>query len=153
MRLLIRLHTLLLTAALSLLVACSSARSMRPHGRTVDALIRAALAASVDAWNRGDLDGHVAVYADSTTLMSSDGPVRGRARARANFARYFAAGGRPHQQLRLERVEVRPLGQEHALATGRYVLSGGGVAEQTGWFSLVWARTPDGWRIIHDHSG
>ncbi len=153
MRLLVRSHTLLLAGALPLLVGCSSARPARAPGQTIDALVRTELAASVDAWNRGDLDGHVAVYADSATLMSSGGPVRGRERARANFARYFAANGRPRQQLRLERVEVRPLGREHALATGRYVLSGGGVAEQTGWFSVVWARTPEGWRIIHDHSG
>jgi len=67
------------------------------------------------------------------------------------LARYFTRT-RPDQQLRFEQLQVRRLGAEHALLTGRFVLTGGGKAEQSGWFTLVWARTADGWRIIHDHS-
>jgi ketosteroid isomerase-like protein len=48
---------------------------------------------------------------------------------------------------------VRPLGRDHALAVGRFVLSGGGLAERSGWFTLLWERAPGGWRVIHDHSG
>jgi len=36
--------------------------------------------------------------------------------------------------------------------TGRFALSGGGLPEQSGWFSLVWLQTPAGWRVVHDHS-
>ena len=36
--------------------------------------------------------------------------------------------------------------------TGRFVLSGGGAAEQSGWFTIVWMRTTEGWRAVHDHS-
>ena len=39
-----------------------------------------------------------------------------------------------------------------ALATARFVLSGGGKPDQSGWFTLVWLRTPAGWRAVHDHS-
>jgi ketosteroid isomerase-like protein len=41
---------------------------------------------------------------------------------------------------------------DHALITGRFTLSGGGKDEQTGRFTLIWMRTPAGWRIVHDHS-
>ena len=34
----------------------------------------------------------------------------------------------------------------------RVLLSGGGEAEKSGWFTLVWVRTPEGWRAVHDHS-
>jgi ketosteroid isomerase-like protein len=51
-------------------------------------------------------------------------------------------------------IEVRPLGQDYALACGKYSLkrtaAGGGDA--SGRFTLVLRRTPKGWKIIHDHS-
>jgi ketosteroid isomerase-like protein len=65
--------------------------------------------------------------------------------------KYFA-GGRPLQALRFDDLAVRPLGPDHALVTGRFLLSGGGLADQSGRFTLVWVRTPEGWRILHDHS-
>ena len=56
------------------------------------------------------------------------------------------------QLLRYEHMDVRMLGKEHALVTGQYVLTGGGGPDRTGWFTTVWARTRQGWRMIHDHS-
>ena len=56
------------------------------------------------------------------------------------------------QQVRFDQTTVRPLGADHALMTGRFTLSGGGQPDRSGWFSLVWKRTPSGWRILHDHS-
>ena len=114
--------------------------------------IAAALTASADAWNRGDLDGHVAMYADSAAFMTGTGPVVGRARTAETLRAAFFQGERPLQQLRFERVAVRPLGAGHALATGRFILSGGGRPDASGWFSTVWERSTAGWRIIHDHS-
>jgi hypothetical protein len=32
------------------------------------------------------------------------------------------------------------------------VLEGGGQPEHSGWFSTVWERRREGWRVIHDHS-
>jgi hypothetical protein len=28
----------------------------------------------------------------------------------------------------------------------------GSEPDQSGWFTLVWQRTADGWRVIHNHS-
>ena len=68
------------------------------------------------------------------------------------FTQAFWADGRPRQQLRFEELVVRRLGADAALETGRFVLHGGGAPEQAGRFTLVWARTPAGWRVVHDHS-
>jgi ketosteroid isomerase-like protein len=102
-------------------------------------------------WNRGDLDGFIAPYDGASTFMTPAGPIGKRAMRERYAARYFT-GGVPDQQLRFEQLTVRPLGGDHALMTGRFVLSGGGKPEQTGWFTLVWMRTAQGWRIVHDHS-
>lgn len=117
-----------------------------------EAEIRAAAHASSAAWNRGDLRGHLGIYVDSVTFMTADGPRPGVDALHDAFARTYFDQGVPNQQLRFEQVTVRPLGRDAALQTGRFVLSGGGDPDQTGWFTLVWIRTAAGWRAVHDHS-
>lgn len=126
-----------------------------PHGSdwAADvAAIRAATAASADAWNRGDLKAHVAIYVDSVTFMTRNGPRPGVAAIEQSFATTYFRDGQPKQQLRFEQVTIRRLDANAALETGRFVLSGGGEPEQSGWFTLVWVRTEAGWRAVHDHS-
>ena len=114
--------------------------------------IRAMLDESAAAWNRGDLDGHLADNADSITFMTGRGPIVGKDRTAEALRRSFFRDGKPIQALRFEQVTVRPLGGRHALVVGRFILSGGNEAEKSGWFSTVWERRPEGWRVIHDHS-
>lgn len=114
--------------------------------------IRARTTASSDAWNRGDLKGHLAIYVDSVTFMTKEGPRPGVDAIEEAFTRTYFRDGSPKQQLRFEQVSLRPLGRDAALETARFILSGGGEPDQTGWFTLVWIRTPDGWRAVHDHS-
>lgn len=114
--------------------------------------IRRMIGESAAAWNRGDLKGHLALYVDSVTFMTRTGPRPGVAAIEESFTRSYFRDGRPVQALRFEQVAVRALGRDAALQTGRFVLAGGGQADQTGWFTLVWVRTAQGWRAVHDHS-
>ena len=116
-----------------------------------DALIQQLMATAVE-WNRGSLDGFIAPYANESTFMTPAGPI-GRAAMVERYRQKYFAAGRPQQTLRYEQVETRGLGPDHALMTGRFVLTGGGLAEQSGRFTLVWVRSREGWRILHDHSG
>lgn len=145
------------TIALALLLgACSPAAPVHapvPAAWSADeARIRELTRASADAWNRGDLKGHLAFYVDSVTFMTRTGPRPGVAAIEESFTRNYFRDGRPKQTLSFEQVTVRPLGRDAALETGRFVLSGGGEAEQSGWFTLVWVRTAEGWKAVHDHS-
>lgn len=135
--------------AVVLASACADAPSVA--GADGVRAVRAALDSSVAAWNRGDLEGHVAVYADSA-VFRPEGPARGRVQARQNFARFFAeAATRP--RLALDSLTVTGLGSDHVLATGQYVLNGGRVdVPRRGWFTEIWGRTPARWRILLDHS-
>jgi ketosteroid isomerase-like protein len=114
--------------------------------------IRRLLDESVTSWNRGDLDGHLADNADSISFMTGQGPIVGKHRTAEALRRSFFRDGKPIQQLRFEQVTVRRLGAGFALVVGRFVLEGGGQAEHSGWFSTVWERQAEGWRVIHDHS-
>jgi ketosteroid isomerase-like protein len=134
--------------------ACSPAAIDTPVAVVNDATtaIPAGLTASAEAWNNADLPGHIRPYADSATFMGGNGPIQGRDRVGESLARSFWRDGKPKQQLSFDRIEVRPLGDRHALATGHFVLTGGGEADRSGWFSLTWEKTASGWQILHDHS-
>ena len=111
-----------------------------------------ALMASAEAWNNADLPGHIGLYTDTATFMGGNGPIQGRDRVGDSLAKSFWRDGKPKQTLSFDRIDVRPLGDRHALSTGHFVLTGGGEADRSGWFSLTWEKTSTGWRIIHDHS-
>ena len=117
-----------------------------------EAEIRALMQTSMEAFNRGDLPGHLAIYDAAITFMTENGPRPGIAPIEAAFGERYFHDGLPKQQLRFEQVAARSLAPDAALVTGRFVLSGGEEKDQSGWFTLVWARTPAGWRAIHDHS-
>ena len=142
------------TMGIAMLVAALPACSVHVNaGRSPSPVqgIIATLMETAAAWNRGDIAAHVSAYADSAEFMAP-GPVIGRERIRASLLRSFWRDGQPVQQLRYEQVQVRALGADHALMTGRFILSGGGQADRSGWFTLVWAWQDGRWRIIHDHS-
>lgn len=117
-----------------------------------DAGVRALLTEMVDAWNRGDLAAHVAAYADSATWVASTGVVTGRDSIQALLARSFIREGRLRGRLRFDDVAVRRLEESLALATGAFVLDMGTGTPVRGRFSLLVRRTPQGWRVVHDHS-
>jgi uncharacterized protein (TIGR02246 family) len=133
---------------------CESREAVAPVAAASDAgaAIPPALMASADAWNKADLPGHIGLYTDNATFMGGNGPIQGRQRVGESLAKSFWRDGKPKQTLSFDRIEVRALGDRHALSTGHFVLTGGGEADRSGWFSLTWEKTGAGWRIIHDHS-
>lgn len=151
--------TLLAIGCGVLVAGCGAGASSSPPAvdtAAVTAEITAMLDASAQSWNRADLDGFLDDYmsGDSTTFSGAAGVRRGIDRIRESYVRGYFSTGRPQHDLAFSEIEVRPLGASHALALGRYTLTEpetGDVAS-TGYFSLVLARTDQGWKIIHDHS-
>jgi ketosteroid isomerase-like protein len=112
----------------------------------------ASLQASAEAWNRGDLPSHLAIYDETVTTMTKTGPRPTVAAIESAFRSTYFSGDKPKQNLCMEGVAIRSLSRDTALMTGRFVLHGGGLAEQSGWFTLVWIRTAAGWKVVHDHT-
>ncbi|HUH12900.1 MAG TPA: nuclear transport factor 2 family protein [Longimicrobiales bacterium] len=145
-------------AALFLALGATACGGRSPHAPPQPAssdTLTAALHASADAWNQGDIDGFLAPYLHGAelTFVGGDGLVRGFEALRARYGAGYFAQGLP-DRLGFTDIEVRPLGPGHALMLGRYVLEAraGGAVTSTGIFTLVWGRTPEGWRILHDHT-
>ena len=138
----------LITACVFITAACGSVSAQNDATTAIPPV----LMASAEAWNKADLPGHIGLYTDTATFMGGNGPIQGRDRVGESLAKSFWRDGKPKQTLSFDRIEVRPLGDRHALSTGHFVLRGGGEADRSGWFSLTWEKTSTGWRIIHDHS-
>jgi ketosteroid isomerase-like protein len=133
------------------LLAWSGPRLLHATGPDAASVIVEQLTASAGEWNRGSLEGFIAPYAHESTFMTPAGPI-GRAAMVDRYRETYFGTGRPRQSLRFEQLEVRLLGSDHALMTGRFVLSGGALPEQSGRFTLVWVHSQEGWRILHDHT-
>jgi ketosteroid isomerase-like protein len=124
----------------------------RPKPASAETQIRQALDSTSAGWNRGNLPQYLGAYTPYAREMGPDGPRGGVEVIENTMKNGFWKTGRPLQILRYEHVDVRMLGKANALVTGQYVLSGGGKPDRSGWFTTVWAKTKDGWRMIFDHS-
>lgn len=106
-----------------------------------------------EAWNRGDLDGFMAGYERSEDLLfASGGKVqRGWQRTLDRYRTRYGSQPGDMGTLAFTEIEVTDLGANAALVVGRYTLTDTPKAG-TGIFTLVFSRTPAGWRIIADHT-
>jgi ketosteroid isomerase-like protein len=147
------LNRALAVALCATVASCASTPSGAGVGSGSAEEIRAMLDTTAAGWNRGDLATYMRPYHDSVVSNGANGFVTGRAAMEDVMRRGFWRTGRPIQVLHYEDVVVRPLERDHALVTGRFVLTGADRPERRGLFSTVWMRTDAGWRMIHDHSG
>ena len=108
---------------------------------------------SAAAWNRADMAGHVAMYTDAATMMSGQGPRGGRDVIRGMLERSFWVDGKPTATLSFSDLAVTPLGAEHAMMTGAFLLTFPDGKTTNGRYTLVWVRENGQWRVMHDHSG
>jgi uncharacterized protein (TIGR02246 family) len=141
---------LILLAICLLLSVTAFAQSMKMSKD--EQQIRALLNGTAEGWNKGELSQYLSVYTPDATEMLSTGPAGGVEAIEKTMKEGFWKTGRPIQNLRYENIVVRMLGKEGALVTGQYVLSGADRPDRKGWFTTVWKKTKDGWKMIHDHS-
>lgn len=107
-----------------------------------------------DAWNKGDLDGYLSHYKDAPDTQAVLATlVRGidniRSAYKANFPNKDSMGSIEDSE-----VEVRAMGDNFALATGKYHLirSRKAGGEVSGTFTELFEKTPAGWKIIFSES-
>lgn len=121
-----------------------------PEG-TNSQIFREIMDSSATAWNKGSLEGHLSIYDSSATFMGANGLI-GIPALKESFQKKYFNGTKPVQQLAFDDIQVKPLGADFALVTGKFILSGGGLPENSGRYSLVFGKTKSGWKVLHDHS-
>ena len=106
------------------------------------------------AWNAGDIASYIKAYKDSPgTLFVGREISRGFKQILEDYEHDYpnrASMG----TLTFSELEAHPINDAYAICLGRYHLDrgkkDGGNAD--GFFSLVLEKTPDGWKIILDHT-
>jgi ketosteroid isomerase-like protein len=143
-----------LIAGSLLMIACAGQmRSGSGFQYATDAAaIKAVFDTTAAGWNRGELPVYLSAYVDSATAMGRTGLVHGVGGIEGQMKGGFWRSGKPLQSLSYDHLEIRPIGPDQAIATGQYILTGGGAPDRTGWFTTIWVRTARGWRMVHDHS-
>ena len=107
------------------------------------------------AWNRGDLESFATGYKNSPEIVFISGQKISRGYS-GMIARYKT--GYPTREkmgvLTFSGIEVRLLGEKNANVLGHFHLertaAGGGNAD--GVFTLLFEKTPGGWKIVQDHT-
>jgi ketosteroid isomerase-like protein len=133
-----------------LLLAFAGAFELRGADTTDE--VKAVLFAQQAAWNRGDLDGFMAGYAQSDDLrFASGGTITyGWKTTLARYKQHYpdkAAMGR----LEFSDLVVTVLAPDAALVFGKWELTRE-KDKPWGLFTLTLRKFPAGWRVIQDHT-
>src|SRR2546421_9661958 len=116
------------------------------------AAVRAVLDAQVAAWNRGDIEGFMDGYwrSPETVFVSGDTVTHGWAVVLDRYKKGYDTREKMGT-LAFSDLEIKVIGKDTAVALGRWQLT---RAKDTphGRFTLIFRRTQEGWRIIHDHT-
>ena len=67
------------------------------------------------------------------------------------YTKKYQGEGKEMGRLSFSDLEVTVLGPDSAVVKGRFLVELS-KSKLTGRFTLIFKRTADGWRIVHDHS-
>jgi ketosteroid isomerase-like protein len=114
--------------------------------------VRAVLDKQAVDWNRGDLDAFATGYKNSPDILFIGSKIsRGYAQMLERYRTVFSTREKMGT-LTYSDVEVQPLDERFATATGKFYLqrtaAGGGDAG--GSYMLVFEKTAQGWKIVRD---
>jgi ketosteroid isomerase-like protein len=117
--------------------------------------IEAACRASVEAWNRGDVEGFLAASywkSNELTFFSGGDVTRGFEPVLARYMKRYKSEGTEMGKLAFTHLEVLTLSEDAAIARGRWDLDFEKQPDVGGLFTVVFEKKHEGWRIVHDHS-
>ncbi len=137
---------------LTLGILVSGCHTSDPQHGGVQTAVRAALDDQVREWNAGNLAGFMKTYAKSEqTRFASGGDIS--LGWQTVFDRYEKKYGDRAAMgtLSFSNLEITTINRETAEAFGRWRLQRADDAP-SGLFTLLFRKTPDGWRIVHDHT-
>jgi ketosteroid isomerase-like protein len=159
-RTLVACTVLLLTAAVICVKQSAFARQqespaqpkMSARDAKTIAAVRAVLDAQVAAWNRGDIDAYMDGYArsDETLFISGDSITRGWQTVLERYRKGYDTRAKMGR-LAFSDLEIKLVSKDAAVAQGRWQLTREKDTPH-GRFTLIFRRTKDGWRIVHDHT-
>jgi len=108
--------------------------------------IKTALDYYAQVWNEKDLDA-IASYYHSDFVVVSDTGVVSRQQLLDDIGQIGKKGG-DRGQISFSNVQIKSLGDDHAMAYGSSKLAFGDGSSLTSWFTTIYVNTPFGWKAI-----
>ena len=141
-----------LTATVSLNAYSQQQSKASSRDAKAIAAIRAVLDAQVAAWNRGDIEGFMDGYwrSDETVFISGDTVTHGWQTVLDRYKKGYSTREKMGT-LTFSDLEIKLISKDAAIATGRWQLARTGDTPH-GRFTLIFRKTSQGWRIVHDHT-
>jgi ketosteroid isomerase-like protein len=146
-----KLLTLLLLLPITSMAVKAQTPAKPKEAKTI-AAIRAVLDAQRDAWNRGDIEGFMDGYerSERTVFVSGDNLTRGWQTVLDRYKKNYNTREKMGT-LTFSDLEITLPGKESAVVLGRWHLKRASD-EPHGQFTLIFRKTKQGWKIIHDHT-
>jgi uncharacterized protein (TIGR02246 family) len=138
--------------AIVVLTTQIQAQSSATRKARLDAAVRAVLDAQREAWNRGDIEGYMDGYKRSadTVFVSGDSVTHGWQTVLDRYQKNYNSREKMGT-LTFSDLEITPLGKDAAVVIGSWRLQRAND-EPHGRFTLIFRKTRQGWKIVHDHT-
>jgi beta-aspartyl-peptidase (threonine type) len=105
------------------------------------------------AWNKGDLEGFMAGYwkSDELTFFSGKDKTKGWKATLERYRKRYQGKDKEMGKVTFTELQVEVIGDDRAWVRGHWRVV---TKKETlqGLFTLIFKKTADGWRIIHDHT-
>jgi len=157
------IHTrlvLAIAAVLTLAITLVQPLRLSAQASKDEMAIRTVLEAQVAAWNRSDIPAFMESYENSIettfigkTIAKGYGPILER--YKKNYSTHEQMGTLTFHDIEVRLLPATTGPTEYAIVTGHFHLdrtTHGTAAKDDGIFSLIWHKTPTGWKILLDHT-
>jgi ketosteroid isomerase-like protein len=146
--------TLRMTSLLIVCLVSSFAQSAQEDPNQKADAIRKVMNAQVAAWNKGDLEGYMDGYWCSPDLEFYSGTTitKGWDATLERYKKRYQQGGNEMGKLDFSELAIHTNPSDIAWVTGKWHLKMKDGSDRGGLFTLIFRKTPTGWKITHDHT-
>ena len=118
-----------------------------------DSPIQQVLQQQQAAWNYHDLEGFMSGYWNSPQLtFFSTAKTSGWQATLDRYRKTYQGEGKEMGKLEFSDLQIEELGPSAAFVRGNWKLTLSDGKTPHGFFTLVFRKFPEGWRIVHDHT-
>ena len=128
--------------------------SAQSSGSDVKSAIQKVLDQQQADWNRHDLEAFMSGYWKSPdlTFFSTTVKTSGWQPTLERYRERYQSEGREMGKLEFADLQVEELGPDAAFVRGSYQLTMSDGKTPHGFFTLIFRKFPEGWKIVHDHT-
>ena len=147
------MHKLIVGIAVFLALAPITG-SAQTSGSNAKSAIQKVLDQQQKDWNRRDLEAFMSGYWNSPelTFFSTTTVTSGWQQTLDRYRKSHQSEGHEMGKLEFGDLQIEELGPDTAFARGSYQLTMSDGKTPHGFFTLIFRKFPEGWKIVHDHT-